>query len=108
MLISTRGVVGFLEYNFVTGPGITGWLMTAVLGVMMWFTVERNKRVHFERFWYSHHVSGHLGLRHGGVDWSYSSSSSSLLAGSCMECSVSRKSSPALCEVTWFRRYDPA
>lgn len=43
------GFVGFLEYNFATGPGITGWIMTAVLGSMVWFAMEKRRRANFER-----------------------------------------------------------
>ncbi|EIW68732.1 hypothetical protein TREMEDRAFT_32037 [Tremella mesenterica DSM 1558] len=50
------GVVGFLEYNFWTGPGLTGWIMWAALGTMVWFAIEKRRRAHFERFWYSHHL----------------------------------------------------
>lgn len=66
------GVLGFLRYNFATGPGITGWVMWAALGIMVWFAREKSRRENFERsvqsllhssnvklmyrFWYSHHV----------------------------------------------------
>lgn len=49
-------IVAFLSANFITGPGLTGWIMTASLGVMAWFAVEKRRRAHFERFWYSHHL----------------------------------------------------
>lgn len=49
-------VVAFLAANFATGPGITGWIMTASLGVMVFFAIEKRRRAHFERFWYSHHL----------------------------------------------------
>ncbi|KAF8493536.1 NADPH oxidase isoform 2 [Gautieria morchelliformis] len=48
--------VGFLAANFATGPGITGWIMTACLGIMVFFAIEKRRRAHFERFWYSHHL----------------------------------------------------
>ncbi|KAK4685370.1 hypothetical protein P7C73_g4778, partial [Tremellales sp. Uapishka_1] len=51
-----RGVVGFLKYNFITGPGATGWVMTVALGIMVYFALEKKRRAHFERFWYSHHL----------------------------------------------------
>ncbi|KAF8267727.1 FAD-binding domain-containing protein [Lactarius quietus] len=38
--------VAFLNANFATGPGVTGWIMTTALA----------KRANFERFWYSHHL----------------------------------------------------
>lgn len=76
------GFVGFLFANFATGPvrpprpspppppfygseltesrpdvqGVTGWLMTAILGTMIWFAMEKRRRANFERFWYSHHL----------------------------------------------------
>jgi NADPH oxidase 2 len=49
-------IVAFIAANFITGPGATGWIMTAALGVMAWFAVEKRRRAHFERFWYSHHL----------------------------------------------------
>ncbi|KAF8531550.1 NADPH oxidase [Gautieria morchelliformis] len=49
-------VVAFLSINFATGPGITGWIMTVCLAIMVFFALERQRRAHFERFWYSHHL----------------------------------------------------
>jgi len=49
-------VVAFLSANFATGPGVTGWIMTAVLFIMVWFALEKKRRAHFEWFWYSHHL----------------------------------------------------
>ncbi|KAI0296920.1 NADPH oxidase [Multifurca ochricompacta] len=49
-------VVAFLNANFATGPGVTGWIMTVVLGIMVWFAMEKRRRANFERFWYSHHL----------------------------------------------------
>lgn len=49
-------VVVFLEANFATGPGVTGWIMTATLGIMVWFAMEKKRRANFERFWYTHHL----------------------------------------------------
>lgn len=74
--LTGSGFVGFLKLNFATGPGITGWIMWAALGVMVWFAMEKRRRAHFERsaapslpivwekadqkrFWYSHHVIFH-------------------------------------------------
>jgi len=48
--------VAFLAANFATGPGVTGWIMTACLAVIVWFAMEKRRRAHFERFWYSHHL----------------------------------------------------
>lgn len=49
-------ILVFLQANFATGPGATGWIMTACLGVMVWFATEKRRRASFERFWYSHHL----------------------------------------------------
>jgi NADPH oxidase len=49
-------IVAFLGANFLTGPGLTGWIMTAALGTMVFFAIEKRRRAHFERFWYSHHL----------------------------------------------------
>jgi len=49
-------VVVFLEANFTTGPGATGWIMTVILGIMVWFAMEKRRRANFERFWYTHHL----------------------------------------------------
>ena len=46
----------FIRANFATGPGLTGWIMTAALGVMVWYAMEKRRRANFERFWYSHHL----------------------------------------------------
>jgi len=46
----------FLLTNFATGPGITGWLMWICLGVMVFFAMEKRRRVNFEKFWYTHHL----------------------------------------------------
>ncbi|KAH9947869.1 NADPH oxidase [Amylocystis lapponica] len=48
--------VAFLLANFTTGPGITGWVMTAALAIMVFFALEKRRRAHFEWFWYSHHL----------------------------------------------------
>ncbi|KIJ42250.1 hypothetical protein M422DRAFT_60376 [Sphaerobolus stellatus SS14] len=49
-------VLAFLGANFATGPGITGWIMTVCLGIMVWYAMEKRRRANFERFWYSHHL----------------------------------------------------
>lgn len=49
----------FLSANFATGPGATGWIMTAALGVMVYYAMDKRKRVPnggFEKFWYTHHL----------------------------------------------------
>jgi NADPH oxidase len=51
-----KKVVAFLGANFTTGPGVTGWIMTASLGTIVFFAIEKRRRAHFERFWYSHHL----------------------------------------------------
>ncbi|KAF8805581.1 hypothetical protein BYT27DRAFT_7234265 [Phlegmacium glaucopus] len=38
------------------GPGITGWIMTISLTVMVFFAKEKVRRATLERFWYSHHL----------------------------------------------------
>lgn len=48
--------VAFLNANFATGPGVTGWIMTVALGIMVWYAMEKRRRANFERFWYSHHL----------------------------------------------------
>ncbi|GAA94526.1 hypothetical protein E5Q_01178 [Mixia osmundae IAM 14324] len=55
-IASGTNVVGFLGANFATGPGITGWIMTLALAVMVWTAIEKNRRANFERFWYAHHL----------------------------------------------------
>ncbi|OCH90477.1 NADPH oxidase [Obba rivulosa] len=51
-----KKIVAFLEANFITGPGATGWVMTAALGIMVFFAIEKRRRKNFEWFWYSHHL----------------------------------------------------
>ncbi|WWC67708.1 uncharacterized protein I206_101620 [Kwoniella pini CBS 10737] len=55
-IATNTGIIGFLEFNFITGPGATGWIMWLALGIMVWFAMEKRRRAHFERFWYSHHL----------------------------------------------------
>jgi len=49
-------IAAFIVANIVTGPGITGWIMWMALGTMVFFAMEKRRRAHFERFWYSHHL----------------------------------------------------
>jgi len=49
-------VVAFFAANFTTGPGITGWIMTAALFIMVFFAIEKRRHAKFEWFWYSHHL----------------------------------------------------
>lgn len=49
----------FILVNFTTGPGITGWIMTVALVVMVWFAVEKRRRRPnggFEWFYYAHYI----------------------------------------------------
>lgn len=48
--------LAFLEANFATGPGATGWIMTVSLAVMVYFATEKRRRTNFEQFWYTHHL----------------------------------------------------
>ncbi|GAA6038559.1 hypothetical protein JCM8097_004630 [Rhodosporidiobolus ruineniae] len=48
--------VVFLEVNFTTGPGITGWIMTICLAIIVWFAIEKRRRKRFEAFYFSHHL----------------------------------------------------
>ena len=49
------GFKGFLLANFATGPGVTGWIMTIILGTMVYFAMESRKKKNFER--YKHQLS---------------------------------------------------
>lgn len=46
----------FLLINFSTGPGVTGWIMTACLFVIVFFAGEKRRRANYEQFWYTHHL----------------------------------------------------
>lgn len=48
--------VVWLIANFTTGPGVTGWIMTASLAIMVWYAIEKRRRANFEKFWYTHHL----------------------------------------------------
>ena len=50
------GFVGFLEANFVTGPGWSGYVMLFALMAMVATSIEKPRRANFERFWYTHHL----------------------------------------------------
>jgi NADPH oxidase len=52
----TELFVNFLSANFATGTGATGWVMTIILGIMTFFATEKQRKINFERFWYSHHL----------------------------------------------------
>jgi len=49
-------IFGFLGANFATGPGITGWIMTLCLIIMVFLAVEKARKKNYERFFYSHHL----------------------------------------------------
>jgi hypothetical protein len=54
-----RLIAEFLLVNFTTGPGVTGWIMTVVLGLMVWFAMEKRRRRPnggFEWFYYVHYI----------------------------------------------------
>ncbi|KAF5313418.1 hypothetical protein D9611_008566 [Ephemerocybe angulata] len=53
---TAKRITAFLAANFITGPGVTGWIMWLALGIMVFFAMEKRRRAHFERFWYSHHL----------------------------------------------------
>jgi predicted ferric reductase len=50
------GFVGWLQANFVSGPGWTGYIMLISLCAMAITAVEGPRRANFERFWYTHHL----------------------------------------------------
>ncbi|TIA80666.1 hypothetical protein E3P92_02846 [Wallemia ichthyophaga] len=53
------GFKGFFLSNFASGPGATGWIMTACLATMVYFARQKKMRranTGYERFWYSHHL----------------------------------------------------
>ncbi|KAG7445186.1 NADPH oxidase [Guyanagaster necrorhizus] len=53
---TSEKVKQFALANVVTGPGLTGWIMTIALGIMVWYAMEKRRRANFERFWYTHHL----------------------------------------------------
>lgn len=53
------GFVGWLEANFVSGPGWTGWIMLTSLMIMAVTAMEKPRRANFERFWYALLVLDH-------------------------------------------------
>ncbi|KIW22822.1 uncharacterized protein PV07_11083 [Cladophialophora immunda] len=50
------GFVGFLEANFVTGPGWSGYVMLFALMAMFFTSIEKPRRANYERFWSVHHL----------------------------------------------------
>ncbi|RIA88645.1 ferric reductase like transmembrane component [Glomus cerebriforme] len=49
-------IVLWLEINFATGPGATGYVMLISLLIMVATATESARRSHFNRFWYCHHL----------------------------------------------------
>ncbi|CAG8794806.1 3536_t:CDS:1, partial [Racocetra persica] len=50
------GIIMWFQLNFATGPGATGYVMLICLLVMVVTATEGNRRNHFNRFWYLHHL----------------------------------------------------
>lgn len=50
------GFKGFLQVNFVSGPGWSGYMMLLILGIMVWTAIEKRRKANFERFWTTHHL----------------------------------------------------
>ncbi|KAJ7058317.1 NADPH oxidase [Mycena amicta] len=49
----------FIVANFIIGPLWTGWLMLLFLGIMVYYAMEKRRRMPnggFEKFWYTHHL----------------------------------------------------
>ncbi|RGB38977.1 ferric reductase NAD binding domain-containing protein [Rhizophagus diaphanus] len=49
-------ILRWLEINFETGPGATGYVMLISLVIMVATARESARRSHFNRFWYFHHL----------------------------------------------------
>jgi hypothetical protein len=49
-----RRLLFYVEANFTTGPGATGWSMVLLLGILCYFALDRKKRNNFGRFQWSH------------------------------------------------------
>lgn len=50
------GIKGFLQLNFTTGPGWTGYIMLAALVAIALTSLEGPRRANHERFWNTHHL----------------------------------------------------
>ncbi|CAG8469561.1 8353_t:CDS:2 [Diversispora eburnea] len=50
------GIVMWLQLNFMSGPGVTGYVMLICLLVMVFFAMENRRRKNFNQFWYFHHL----------------------------------------------------
>ncbi|CAB4421916.1 unnamed protein product [Rhizophagus irregularis] len=50
------GVLMWLQLNFATGPGLTGYVMLISLFIMVATATQKARRAHFNRFWYLHHL----------------------------------------------------
>ncbi|CAG8786454.1 2048_t:CDS:1, partial [Cetraspora pellucida] len=53
---SGGGIGMWFQLNFASGPGATGYVMLICLLVMVVTAMEGNRRRHFNRFWYLHHL----------------------------------------------------
>ena len=53
---NSLGFKGFLSSQVKTGPGWSGYVMLTALMLMVVTSLERFKRMNFERFWYTHHL----------------------------------------------------
>ncbi|OAL65538.1 NADPH oxidase [Trichophyton rubrum] len=50
------GIKGFLQLNFTTGPGWTGYIMLVALVAIALTSLEGPRRANHERFWNTHHL----------------------------------------------------
>ncbi|CAG8471586.1 11249_t:CDS:2 [Paraglomus occultum] len=50
------GFVLWLKLNFTTGPGLTGYVMLICLMVITFTSIEKQRKRHYNRFWYLHHL----------------------------------------------------
>ena len=50
------GFKGFLQANFATGPGWSGYVMLFSLMAIVGTSIERPRRANYECFWYTHHL----------------------------------------------------
>nr|GAT55945.1 predicted protein [Mycena chlorophos] len=56
---TAKRVEFFIVANFIIGPLWTGWIMLALLIVMVYYAMEHRRRRPnggFEKFWYTHHL----------------------------------------------------
>ncbi|KPI34746.1 Superoxide-generating NADPH oxidase heavy chain subunit A, partial [Cyphellophora attinorum] len=50
------GFKEWLQLNFLTGPGWSGYLMILILLIMLLTAIDRSRNANYERFWYTHHL----------------------------------------------------